>query len=91
MDVKLWGGEGKGREKGVSSRLHNKKAKKPLKTNRDQENKTQKWFSFKCSGTEVLSISRYLKKQNINIAFRTSNTLGRYLRKRFAKVQIVNY
>jgi hypothetical protein len=29
--------------------------------------------------------TRYLKKQNINITFRTSNTLGKYLKKAFCK------
>jgi hypothetical protein len=69
----------------IVDRINNKKAKKPLKINRHQDNKTKKWFSFMYSGTEVLSITRYLKKQNINITFRTSNTLDVYLTKAFCK------
>jgi hypothetical protein len=42
-----------------------------------------KWVVY--SGTEVLYITRYFKKRNINITFRTSNTLGRYLTKAYRK------
>jgi hypothetical protein len=69
----------------IIDRINNKKAKKPVKINRDHENKMKNWFSFIYSGTEVLFITRYLKKQNINITFRTSNTLSKYLMKVFCK------
>jgi hypothetical protein len=40
----------------ITDKIQKKNAKKPLETNKDQENKSQKSFTY--SGTEVLYITR---------------------------------
>jgi hypothetical protein len=41
------------------------------------KNNIKKWSSFSYIGKEVMPIARILKKFNINVAFKTRNTLGK--------------
>jgi hypothetical protein len=49
--------------------------------NVDEHNKNniRKWASFSYIGKEVIPIARILKKFNIKVAFRTRNTLEKWL------------
>jgi hypothetical protein len=46
----------------------------------DNKNNIKKWSSFSYIGKEVMPIARILRKFNINVAFKTRNTLGKWLR-----------
>jgi hypothetical protein len=48
----------------------------------DNKNNIKKWSSFSYIGKEVMPIARILKKFNINVAFKTRNTLGKWLRRK---------
>jgi hypothetical protein len=45
----------------------------------------RKWATFTSSGSEVLSVTRCLKTYNINMTFKTSSTLGKFLTKGLRK------
>jgi hypothetical protein len=45
---------------------------------------TKKWSSFSDIGKEVMPIARTLRKFNINVAFKTRNTMGKWLKYKHA-------
>jgi hypothetical protein len=52
--------------------------------NNSKENlaKKKKWTSFTYIGKEVMPIARILNKYNINVSFKTSNSVGKCLKQR---------
>jgi hypothetical protein len=45
----------------------------------EDKNKVNKWASFTYAVTEVLSVTKLLKKHNIIIAYKTDSTVAKYL------------
>jgi hypothetical protein len=60
--------------------------------NLDVDNKsiTKKWSSFSYIGKEVMPIARTLRKFNINVAFKTRNTVGKWLKHKHASPDVAN-
>jgi hypothetical protein len=59
-------------------KLHNK-LKQKLNKSDNKVRKEQKWVTYTYNGNYILKITKLLKNTNINIAFKTSHTIGKLI------------
>jgi hypothetical protein len=64
----------------IKDRLSKSNIRRKENVGEHNKNNIKKWSPFSYIGKEVLPIARILKKFNINVAFKTRNTLAKWLR-----------
>jgi hypothetical protein len=64
----------------VKDRLLKSNSRCESNVGEDNKGNVKKWSSFSYIGKEVMPIARILRKFNINVAFKTRNTVGKLLK-----------